>query len=61
MAAYWSAKVHYTLGLAYERSGWNRKAIEQYEYFLEIVRDGDPGIEAIEDAKRRLRQLSDVS
>jgi tetratricopeptide (TPR) repeat protein len=35
-------KSYYYLGLAYERSGWNREAIEKYEEFLEIWKDADP-------------------
>lgn len=53
----WSAKAHYYLGLAYERSRWHEKAIEQYQAFLEIWKDADPGIEEIEDAKARLAHL----
>ncbi len=52
-----SVKVHYLLGLAYEQSGWTNKAIEQYEEFLEIWKDADPGISEIEDARRRLAHL----
>jgi tetratricopeptide (TPR) repeat protein len=52
-----SVKVHYLLGLAYEQSGWTRKAIEQYEEFLEIWKDADPGISEIEDARQRLARL----
>ena len=53
----WAAKVHYLLGLAYEKSGWDKKAIEQYEEFLEIWKDADPGIAEVEDAKQRLARL----
>jgi serine/threonine protein kinase/tetratricopeptide (TPR) repeat protein len=53
----WSVKTHYYLGLAYEKSGWNKKAIEQYEEFLEIWKDADPGIPEVEDAKERLKRL----
>jgi tetratricopeptide (TPR) repeat protein len=53
----WSVKTHYLLGLAYEQSGWNSKAIEQYEEFLEIWKDSDPGIPELEDAKQRLAAL----
>ena len=52
-----SVKAHYLLGLAYEQSGWTRKAIEQYEEFLEIWKDADPGIPEIEDARQRLVRL----
>ena len=53
----WAVKAHYFLGLAYEKSGWNTKAIEQYEEFLHIWENADPGIEEIEDAEVRLAAL----
>jgi len=52
-----AVKAYYLLGLAYERSGWNKKAVEQYEEFLEIWKNADPGIPEVEDAKRRLEKL----
>jgi tetratricopeptide (TPR) repeat protein len=55
--AIWGVKAHYLLGLAYEKSGWSKKAIEQYEEFLEIWKDADPGIPEVEDAKERLKKL----
>jgi tetratricopeptide (TPR) repeat protein len=55
--AIWAVKTHYYLGLAYENSGWNKKAIEQYEEFLDIWKDADPGIPEVEDAKERLEKL----
>ncbi|MEE9270478.1 MAG: FlgO family outer membrane protein, partial [Candidatus Krumholzibacteria bacterium] len=53
----WVVKARFYLGTAYENSGWNNKAIEQYEEFLDIWKDADPGIEEVEDAKRRLAAL----
>jgi len=53
----WTVKAHYFLGAAYERSGWTAEAIEQYEEFLEIWKDADPGIPEVEDARRRLDGL----
>jgi len=53
----WAVKAYYLLGLAYERSGWNKKAIEKYEEFLDIWKDADPGIPEVEDAKERLKKL----
>jgi tetratricopeptide (TPR) repeat protein len=52
-----AVEAYYLLGLAYEKSGWNKKAIEQYEEFLEIWKDADPGITEVEDAKERLAKL----
>jgi tetratricopeptide (TPR) repeat protein/tRNA A-37 threonylcarbamoyl transferase component Bud32 len=56
-----SVQMHYLLGLAYEKSGWTDKAIQQYEEFLDIWKDADPGIEEIEDAKTRLARLKAIS
>jgi tetratricopeptide (TPR) repeat protein len=57
MTPIWSVKAHYLLGLTYEGSGWKPKAIEQYETFLDIWKDADPGIPVVEDARRRLEGL----
>jgi tetratricopeptide (TPR) repeat protein len=57
----WTVKAHYLLGLAYERSGWNKEAIEKYEEFLEIWKDADPGIAEVEDARERLMRLKKES
>jgi tetratricopeptide (TPR) repeat protein/predicted Ser/Thr protein kinase len=50
-------KIPYFLGIAYEKSGWNKKAIEQYEKYLRNMKDADPGIPEVDDAKRRLKKL----
>jgi serine/threonine protein kinase/tetratricopeptide (TPR) repeat protein len=55
--AIWAVKAHYLLALAYEKSGWNKKAIEKYEEFLDIWKDADPGIPEVQDAKERLKKL----
>jgi serine/threonine protein kinase/Tfp pilus assembly protein PilF len=57
----WSVKCHYYLGQAYEASGWTDKAIEQYETFLDIWKDADKGLEAVEDARARLVNLRNVT
>jgi tetratricopeptide (TPR) repeat protein len=57
LCAFWAVKAYYLLGLAYEKSGWNKKAIEKYEEFLEIWKDADPRIHEVEDAKKRLARL----
>jgi tetratricopeptide (TPR) repeat protein/predicted Ser/Thr protein kinase len=56
----WSYNVvraYYLLGLAYEKSGWNKKAIEKYEEFLDIWKNADPGMPEVADAKERLNRL----
>ncbi len=53
-----AVKAYYLLGLAYEKSGWNKKAIEKYEEFLDIWKNADPGIPEVTDAKERLRKLN---
>jgi tetratricopeptide (TPR) repeat protein len=50
-------KAYYLLGMCYEKSGWNKRAIEQYETFLDIWRDADSGIPEVEDARQRLAGL----
>ena len=57
----WSVKLHYYLGMAYERSGWNSQAVEQFETFLTIWKNADAGIAEIEDCKKRLAHLIDVN
>lgn len=57
----WNVKMHYYLGRAYEESRWHGKAIEQYQIFLDIWKNADPGIEAVEDAKTRLARLKITS
>jgi serine/threonine protein kinase/Tfp pilus assembly protein PilF len=50
-------KSFFMLGQIYERQGDKAKAIENYEKFLELWHDADPGIAAVEDAKKRLAGL----
>ena len=52
---------YYHLGIAYEMSGWNEKAIEQYEIFLDLWKDADPGIPVVEEARERLERLRAAS
>jgi tetratricopeptide (TPR) repeat protein len=58
---FWSVMGHYLLGVAYERSGWNDKAVEQYREFLDICKEADPGLDVIRDAKERLARLGAAS
>ncbi len=56
-----SVKIHYYLGQAYELSGQTEKAIEQYEKFLDIWGNSDPGIPEKDDARERLTRLESRS
>ena len=51
------AKSFYMLGKIYEEKGWEGKAIEQYEKFLDLWKDADPGIAEVDDARERLAGL----
>jgi tetratricopeptide (TPR) repeat protein len=53
-----SVLCHYYLGQAYEGNGQVRDAIEQYETFLDIWKNADEGLEAVEDARARLQRLT---
>ncbi|MEE9442494.1 MAG: tetratricopeptide repeat protein [candidate division Zixibacteria bacterium] len=54
----WGVRTHYYLGLAYERSKWFGKAVEQYQAFLDYWQNADTPIDEVEDAKIRLQRLS---
>ena len=51
------AKSFYMLGKIYEELGGPAKAIENYEKFLDLWKNADPGISEVEDAKHRLAGL----
>jgi tetratricopeptide (TPR) repeat protein/predicted Ser/Thr protein kinase len=61
MMPFWNVRAYHLLGLAYEESGWNEKAIEQYETFLDLWKNADPGISEIDDARQRLTRLKTSS
>jgi hypothetical protein len=50
-------KACYLLGLAYDKSGSNKKAIEQYEESLVIWNNVDLGIPEAENMRERLKRL----
>ena len=51
------AKSFYMLGKIHEQQGDTAKAIENYEKFLTLWKDADPGIAEVEDARKRLAGL----
>ena len=51
------AKGRYQLGIAYEQSGWNTKAVAEYQKFLDLWQNADDGLPEVEDAKKRLAAL----
>jgi serine/threonine protein kinase/tetratricopeptide (TPR) repeat protein len=52
-----SVRTLYLLGTAYQSTGQNERAVEQYEMFLDIWKDADPELEEVPDARARLQQL----
>jgi len=48
---------HYRLAKLYEERGWRGKAIDQYEKFLDIWKNADPGRVEVGDAKKCLADL----
>jgi len=51
------ARSFYKLGKIHEQRGDGELAIENYEKFLKLWKDADPGLPEVEDAKKRLAQL----
>jgi len=48
------------LGRIYEEKGWDGKAIDDYEKFLDLWKDDDSGIPEVVDARKRLAGLQKV-
>jgi tetratricopeptide (TPR) repeat protein len=50
-------KYHYRLAKLYEEKGFKKKAIREFEKFLELWKDADKGIPQFVDVERRLAKL----
>ena len=51
------AKSFYMTGRIFEQQGRKDKAIDNYDRFLDLWKDADPGLPEVEDAKKRLTGL----
>ncbi len=52
-------RYHFRLARVYEAKGWRDKARAQYETFLEIWKDADPGAPDVDDARAALARMEE--
>jgi pentatricopeptide repeat protein len=57
--AAWTAKAHYFIGVAHEELGRPSRAIDEYELFLERWKHAASGIAIVDDARERLKRLTE--
>ena len=56
-----AVRAYYLLGRAYEASGSDDNAIEQYETFIGIWKNADPELQIeVADARKRLAKLKEI-
>jgi hypothetical protein len=48
------------LGKIFQEKGQKLKAREYYNRFLQLWKDADPGFPEVEDAKKRLAEITDL-
>jgi tetratricopeptide (TPR) repeat protein len=61
---YWSdvySKSFYMLGKIFDQKGQIDKATEHYKRFLDLWKDADPGLPEVEDAKKRIEELTEAT
>jgi hypothetical protein len=52
------ARSLYMLGRMYEERGWNEKARDSFQKFLDLWKDADPDRPEVTDARKRLASLT---
>jgi len=54
------AKSFYMMGKIYQEQGKKNKAIENFEKFLDLWKEADPGIPEVEDARKQLAEIQEL-